>query len=497
MLRYPQLFVLTLLVSGLISHAAVTPVRFYHLGEDDAGLGHNVVATNSLDSVSTNALSFTGAPKYWGHAARGNTNSHFSILFSTVDKATAAVVTNTDNVCFEAWANTGWRDYHLVAYNGDPTNNGYGFILTNNNYLAVLGGVGTVATIPCPPGEWMHLALVCSNGTVAVFTNRTLAAVTNATPVLPTGYLNIGGPNAMDPGYFGVNDIKSMDIKGFVDDVRISTFAPGAFRATDLLYAPPPQTQLSITRNGNKVVISVPPDKTLARLQSTTNLSSPIWQNVDVPETLATHNTWTNSLQGGARYYRLDPGAGIVPVVMTTDVLGGPPIPIPFGVGPMTPYNLVYRLFAADCGTVSGMYLPYGAIAHYGLLASDFNTFDASFSVDPLTETTNTLSFNWNVLVAYPQVGIAGAYFTGLADYYSPVLEIPPDALPDMPPSEYDSEADFWRATILMRHIPFTPHVPSQETVRAFKFYYWQSNYLPPYSIFNNIDPNIRMCPLP
>ncbi|MDB6025084.1 MAG: Concanavalin A-like lectin/glucanase superfamily protein, partial [Verrucomicrobiales bacterium] len=187
-MRFPEwLLAGTILLSASISHAAMTAVRFYHLGEGDAGVGHTVAATNSLDSVSTNALTLTGAPKYWAHAAPGNTNSTFSLLFSTTNQGTAAIVSDTNNVCLESWANTGWRSTHVVAYNGNRALDGYGLLLETNTYKAVLGGVGTVGTVPCPPGEWMHLALVCSNGTAKFFTNGVLAAAINATPNPPTG----------------------------------------------------------------------------------------------------------------------------------------------------------------------------------------------------------------------------------------------------------------------------------------------------------------------
>ena len=477
--RHQRLLVWAILLSSLVSHAAVTPVRFYHLGEGDAGVGHNAVATNSIDSVSTNVLTLTGSPKYWDHAARGNTNSTFSVLFSTTNQATSAVVPETNNVCLEAWANTGWRNYHVIAYNGDSTNNGYGFILVTTNYLAVLGGIGTVATIPCPPGLWMHLALVCSNGTVAVFTNGTLAAVTNATPNLPTGNLHIGGPNASDPAALAV-DIRDLDIKGFVDDVRISTFASGAFDVADLLYAPSPQTQLSITRNGDNVVISVPANKTLARLQSTTSLTSTNWQNVDVPEALALQNTWTNSLQGAAQFYRLNPSSGIVPVVLGSDEGN---LPVPFGKGPTAIVNEEYPVYDEHCffmgPLIVGKVVKCYDIDGTGLFAESPQSFDASTSVDPLTETTNTLTFHWQISQS---VKWGGRYYTHLPDYHSPVFPIPVDSLESLQSDPNDPDASYWRMRLLMRHIPYTPGEPLQQNFCAFRFLYIGSPLSIPFS---------------
>jgi len=116
-------------------------------------------------------------------------------------------VPDTNNVCLEAWANSGWRSTHVIAYNGNPSLDGYGLVLDHDTYKAVLGGVGTVGSVSCPPGEWMHLALVSSNGTTKFFTNGQLAASISATPKPPTGNLTVGA------------------FEGFADEVRISTFA--------------------------------------------------------------------------------------------------------------------------------------------------------------------------------------------------------------------------------------------------------------------------------
>src|SRR5882672_3430230 len=155
----------------------------------------------------------------------------------------------------------------------------------------------------------MHLALVCSNGTAKFFTNGQMAASISAVPKPPTGNLTIGGPNT-----------GGSDVQGFVDDVRISTFAAGAFDLTDLLYVPLPPRSLAITRGAaDKYVISWPSIYSSAVLQEATNLTSPNWQPIASPVVLGTQRVWTNSLQGNARFYRLTETAKAAPVqvVMT------------------------------------------------------------------------------------------------------------------------------------------------------------------------------------
>ncbi|HEX9046960.1 MAG TPA: LamG-like jellyroll fold domain-containing protein [Verrucomicrobiae bacterium] len=444
-----RLVVLSALSSGLVAHATVMPIRFYHMGEDDPGVGHTVVVTNSFDSAGTNALTITGAPKYWATAASGNTNSSYSMMFSVGDEATAGVVTNTDNVCLEAWADTGWRASHVVAYNGDSATNGYGFILSNTNYLAVLGGVGIAATIPCPPGSWMHLAMVCSNGVVAVYTNGTLAAVTNAVPNPPTGNLFIGGPNVgAVPNYDPTYPYDFVD--GFVDDVRISSFAPGGFNPADLLDRPPVGTPLSIGLSGGNVMVGVPAGKTLARLQTTASLVSPNWQSADAPEVLATQQTRTDSIQGPAMFYRLNPSAGSpVPAILDDGILI-----VSQGVPTFTEWDGFpnYEAFPDLDGT-------------------SFNLLDASASVDLLSDSTNTLSCHW---VVYQPAVLGGLCYTNLPDYNSLALPLAANSLPAL--QNTGDGSTFWRMEVFVRHIPYTPNVvPAQQSIFWFHVQYVSS----------------------
>jgi len=456
MRHFQPLYILLILLSGMLAQAAVTPIRFYHLGENDPGVGHAVVATNSLDSVSTNVLTLTGSPKYWAHAAPGNTNSAYSILFSVGDQGTAAVVTNTDNVCLEVWANTGWRTSHVVVYDGNSATDGYGFILSNNTYLAILGGVGIAATIPCPPGSWMHLAMVCSNGVVAVFTNGTLAAVTNATPILPTGNLFIGGPNNgaavsnPDPSY--IYDY----MHGFVDDVRISAFAPDGFNPADLLYRPAVPAPLSIGLSGGNAVVQVPAGKNLARLQTTTNLTSTNWQNADAPEVLAVQQARSSVISGKCLFYRLNTAAGS-------------PLRV-FVINPDSDNTLVQTQAAPSVVTEPLSSLPEYTIPEQYLDGEVDNNFDASASVDLLSDSTNTLSYHWMVYFSTSNNG-GLPYVENLPDINSAVFPIPANSLPQL--KDFGGDSLYWRAQLVVRHIPYTAGVtPAQESVYWFRFQY-------------------------
>lgn len=457
------------LFPALSSFADITPIRHYRLGEGDAGVGHKVTATTSLDCVSENALTMTGTPKYWNHAARGNTNSTYSMLFSPTDKATGAVIPNTDNVCVEAWASTGWRTRHTVVYNGKQEVNGYGIVLTNTQYHAVLGGVGTVGTVSCPPGGWMHLALVCSNGVAAFFTNGVLVASINATPITPVGEVSIGGPS---------NDgVQPTQPVGFVDDVRFSTFSAGAFDPKDLLYSPGPR--LAIARSGGDVVVSVEENRNLARLEATTSLSSPNWQPLDVPENLALRRTWTDTASPAAKFYRFNPVT--------------PPRGSPFPMIKLKLDDVFWPFELTSQGTPEGNGLRSYVIT-MGLTALQYTKFDAAGSFDPISETTNSLSFNW---VVFKSQFYGGDEYSlhGMTGYNSPVLGIDLNAMPELPDDIADAESRFWRVRLTTRHIPYTPN-QNQETVFWFRFeYYFSDISLQQSSIYQQLPPLPEVVP--
>jgi hypothetical protein len=459
---YSWLLVSTVLLSGLISHAAMTAVRFYHLGEADPGVVHTLVATNSLDSASTNALAITGAPKYWAHAAPGNTNSSFSMLFATGDQGTAAVVSDTNNVCIEAWASSAWRTTHVIVYNGNQSLDGYGIVLETNVYRAVLGGIGTVGTVPCPPGQWMHLALVCSNGTANFFTNGQLAATISATPKPPTGNLTVGGPST------GVNVVQGIFdyVQGFVDEVRISTFATGGFQPADLLWVPLPRIMAIKRDAANHIVISTPTIYSQVMLQETTNLPTTNWQTIAGPTVAGSPLVWTNSLQENSRFYRL------IELAKTAPVMGL------FFSQDGSIYDLdLYPLYSQD------YFLDVYNIPIYRLIngvdATTPGVFDASTCLDSLSGTSNTLSFNWLLKKPIAAGGdiITPAGFTG---FDSPVLHFSPNSLYTLPYNS-DGVSDEYIMVLTIRHIPFSSGVqPPQDTAFGFRFQYVGGDLPPP-----------------
>lgn len=100
-----------------------------------------------------------------------------------------------------------------------PFNSGWGFLY---------GNVLVSGTVPVTAGVWTHLAVVRDGGVTTLYVNgQPTAVTTNSAPITPAGTMEIGQDPACcsNPAFGGV-----------IDEVRIFTFAPGAFQPSDLNY---------------------------------------------------------------------------------------------------------------------------------------------------------------------------------------------------------------------------------------------------------------------
>ncbi|HEY1662619.1 MAG TPA: hypothetical protein VGI03_09390, partial [Verrucomicrobiae bacterium] len=314
------------------------------------------------------------------------------------------------------------------------------------------------------------LALVCQNGTVAFYTNGILAAITNATPNPPTGNLTVGGPNTVAPFVDA-----SYDVQGFVDDVRISTFGPGAFTASDLLIFSA-QPRLSISFQSGQAVVSAPGNITLENLETTTNLLAGNWQNVGAPQ----QSTWTNSFNdGAAHYYRLTyplSFAASSPAISLMQYFGEvgdyPQVISSDDSDILDDADYIFDEYGGTYGIAPNYIIPDDSIE-----ATDENLFDASGNVDPLTRSTNTLIYHWRMRL--PEADGGQQYTSNfITNYDSAVLDLIPESLPDLPASLGDPGSVYWRVQLSLRHIPYTYGVtPSQENFFLFSFQYLSSNF--------------------
>jgi hypothetical protein len=149
----------------------------------------------------------------------------------------------------EAWVNTPDVSVvldpptapHLVAYNGTPGVNGFGFYESGGNYVARIGAVDHPLG-PTGSGTWHHLAFVQSFGNSSYYYDgkQVSSSSTDPLPLPPTGGFWLGGRQS------GASDLDLFN--GYVDEVRYQSFNPiaaGSFEPTAFLIdAPEPSSMM-------------------------------------------------------------------------------------------------------------------------------------------------------------------------------------------------------------------------------------------------------------
>src|SRR6266571_2180739 len=230
---------------ALPAPAAVTVVDYYRLGEDDPGAVNNGYMTSTRDSVGTKNLTVAGAP-FWSTDVSASASTHAASVFSFQFFGggpyglNSVLTTVTDNFGIEAWVKpTTTSGNHCIAYNGNTAANGWGLYQVGNNFQGILGGVTAIGSATVTLNGWTHLALVRTNGIARLYVNGATAGSSSASaPVAPSGSFGIGAPPQSHTNEF---------LAGFLDEVRVFTFASGQFSTSDLLVnaSLPPPTILS------------------------------------------------------------------------------------------------------------------------------------------------------------------------------------------------------------------------------------------------------------
>jgi hypothetical protein len=389
-------------------HAAVNVLRHYQLGEADPGAVLGGIATNSLDSAGTNHLSMVGSPTY---SSDTPLNSSRSLVFTGTNYGTADTIPNlTDNFGLEAWVKTtSTSNSHFVAYNGYTGGSGWGFLQAGTNYLGLFGGVEVFGSAPVTVGQWTHLAIVRDNGTATLYVNGIAVGSTAAAPNPASGSFAVGSTPSPDDFF-----------QGWIDDVRVFTFAPGAFQTNDLLYASMPS--LALTRpDANNVNLTWPANSPEFGLEYTGNLASNSWARVkaDVTNNLCLVKDGI----GGNRFYRL---------VKPWGTNSPPALPgyenEETGTDPLVPkkYFFVNGVPVVIEPLILVSWDPL--TIHIGIQGSSPCTIDASAIVDPLSPTNGSLSFHWSI----NSVSFDGPIvIPRIKGYDSPLLCMQQDALPN------------------------------------------------------------------
>jgi len=229
---------------------------YYRLGEDDRGAVAGVIGNDPTRDSFTDMLHLSrfGSPRYSANVpAQGPFGDTLSMAFANEGlggPAFPGVYSRSESLsmveqgyALEAWVNTGPTNLdairtEMIAYNGDPATNGFGFFMNSDNYVVRVGTFERVLG-PAPVGEWHHLAYVQSLGTVGYYYDGKLVTETasDPLPIAGTGGFWLGGMG--NPGVDG-----TFLFNGWIDEVRYQTFNPlaaGSFNPTAFLITPIPE----------------------------------------------------------------------------------------------------------------------------------------------------------------------------------------------------------------------------------------------------------------
>ncbi len=226
-----------LLIAGS-APAAVTTVARFSLGEQDFNApGRDFVVRTTQDTAGTNSLQAVGAPRYSYDVAEGasiSSGSRLCVAFNGTGQALTGAIQTAQTAAsrdfgLEAWVRpntaTGNR---VIAYHGDTSRSGWGLFQQGAAFRVLFGGVALWGSHPVQIGTWTHLALVRA-GTVTYFLVNGVVIEERTGPPSDLTVQNfaLGAPPQA---------VATENFDGLIDDVRVFTFAPGAFAPGDLLY---------------------------------------------------------------------------------------------------------------------------------------------------------------------------------------------------------------------------------------------------------------------
>jgi hypothetical protein len=231
---------------GLSDAAIVSVLGHYQLGEDDPGavIGNplNIV---TVDSAGTQDLdrhdgSSGAMPIYSAGFAPGSAFSATTTGDSAIASKAGFSFPVVDNFALEGFFKINDLTGDTLFYNGDTSNNGFGFLHNRGNgnpagvktYQGLFGGTAFLNTgVETNVGDMIYLAMVRDAGATTIYvqdlngSNPLLDFSFGSTPDFP------GGPVE----FFS---IRSTGISA--DDVRLFTFDPGGFETSDLLVSQVP-----------------------------------------------------------------------------------------------------------------------------------------------------------------------------------------------------------------------------------------------------------------
>jgi hypothetical protein len=237
---------------------------YYRLGDADPGAAAASIGANpTLDSFGDGIhLARFGNPRYSADVPPlGPAGNKLAMAFANEGLGGPAFPGSygraeplpmvEQGMALEAWVRAGPTNLdrpggvdrirnEMLAYNGDPDANGFGFFLHDANYVLRLGmpNTGFERVLgPADTGAWHHLAYVRSLGASSYYFDGALVGTftTDPAPIAATTAFRLGGE---------VGDTTSLyPYNGWIDEVRYQTFNPlaaGFFNPTAFLIVPEP-----------------------------------------------------------------------------------------------------------------------------------------------------------------------------------------------------------------------------------------------------------------
>jgi hypothetical protein len=224
------------LLASAPARATITVLNYWRMGENDPGAVSGGHCTNTVDAVGGDTLTNTTAGGLFLNYTNGvsttasaDTGSALALALANSEYLAGPLATNlTNNFGIECWVNPSTTvGGHVLAYNG-LRGNGWG-LYQGADFQVLYGGVVFWGSAPVTVGAWTHLALVRNNGVAILYTNGVPANTNSSSvPITPTGSFTVGG-DAQFGEFF----------TGSIDEVRVFTFAAGAFSTNDLLLNSP------------------------------------------------------------------------------------------------------------------------------------------------------------------------------------------------------------------------------------------------------------------
>jgi Concanavalin A-like lectin/glucanases superfamily len=247
------------LVASPCQAGAFVRGAYYRLGEDDPGATPIVLGNDpTIDSFSDHLdLARFGSPHYSADVPSRGPNSKLSMQFGATAGPTVPgyygrtdpLLMDQQGYALETWVKAAPTNLDgsgvadgLIAYNGTPGTDGFGFFESGGYYVARLGSFDRILG-PAETSVWHHLAYVYSFGNEGYYYDGQLVLQTikDPTALAAKGGFWLGGET--DAALPAIQDYA---FSGWIDEVRYQSFNPiaaGAFEPTNfLITVPEPST---------------------------------------------------------------------------------------------------------------------------------------------------------------------------------------------------------------------------------------------------------------